>query len=1724
MLRASLTGCEDGIKYYFRGLDWECVRRAVELIQADPVLKPKVEIHLSRKVFGPLGVDPSLLADQAVGDFRNDEHQEGKKIMLLGPPDESEWDTLRYMKPFGEEQLMEADEVWVDEFAPSHFDKIRKTWWCAALRGLNSLACIRLDEFAAFAVRTSEVLSPGSKELPEALGASLPTLKMPAHSGLFSIPEKARGQASQWKRKFNDHRQKAQCFLFKKDRNETYIDNASLVKALQEYEAQPDHAVDVIPVLRAFVEADYGWSPASEDLAEVEWTVSNPILFDRVTPKRAQNLGQDTLDLFDREQKLNDLNDDERAYLRQLKESGPKSEPAGEDKNFFRRHYRDLHHDPSLFSRWESYILDKTIEDTDFIHGLTRCLRQLRPKEGNKPWRIVVRPKAHQKKDLVQINEDTGVYFATRYGGIQGLVSDSIEFSGFDSLLNYPNLLPDLKNVKGYKLKTAKAACQLVFYVELKAGNKKEQVRLIWKFNPDSLAANLRNDMTRLQQAKNPIVSNSVWRETSGRRALPLDLSNIACLQPAHGRTSGSLIPAVDKLKDYALRAELGSILDRAVSAGQIDQARRDCILDVYSAFEAKYREALTQFLSNGLLAHQAVGDAADAYGSMLQNASAPELPDILLGDLIPVLLKACVISVQGLGHNQRPAVIIPPWHPLRLLAITSKALQFAELARRFTTGSIKLSDLDGDLFFADTAEWLNHVFYPEVTILKRGVQPTLLSVCQHLQEYSVHESPLRQRDGDVPTDSDPRAAASHIGTIVESYLELQPHERDNLSVVLFDCDSELLPGSVVEKIKDLSEDEDQDAVCQVLLAHSDKSKLRALYRSLCKSAETPDAPNSSEATRDFMARLRINIMVADNGKNTGRRQHPYDIVFAENTISRHAKEAWDDVKIDAAPSAEVNPASWSRRKPMTSGAITSSIYLTSPASPLPVWQHIRAIAFAIDPEAARQTPENMCRVPMLSLGVNDETVGQLLDSMHNLGSWVVNYDELLHRKLLEQKGIRIIRYKQSATQGKNLIISSRAKDGMLRAELRKISIKLLPDLDSDQLRDLVDRLITEANSISGNLVLRAIRRSENAKELMGLVLSKYLLQNEVGSDHYFGWFLLDDYATWLGEEEQQIADILCLSPATDDEGKCVLDIIVTEVKFVESLSVSKKAKESENQLKQTLSRLESGFRKDNTSLDAGIWRARISDMIVDGIDTPAVAKFDAAEWRRKVRSGGCTMRLRGYSHVFDSGPEQTSYDEPQAIKDTDNGFQEKFSLHQTSAVLRAFFSRLEPARTPPVSPKSKPTAQERGSAGFPFPYVDVPPLPPKPHPSPKSQPDEGSHQESAPEPGVASLGDMIEGGDPLIALLNASADSAREDESTDAWVESTTVATRRALTSYGMPCELAAQPILTPNSLLLCFKGSDKLTAGSLEKKRSELLTTHGLKVVTVRAAAGAVRIYLERPHRQVVPLARVWKSWIPTVGDSGNTNLLIAVKEEDSSPVYLNPIKQSPHTLIAGTSGSGKSVLMQSLLLGIMATNTPSKAKIILIDPKQGSDYGPLRNMPHIGNIITDMESALVELTALVSEMNRRYQLMAQFNVNHIDLYNQEAPEKLPYLWLVHDEFALWMQHKQYREQVLSLGNQLAIMARAAGIFLIFAAQRPSVDVMPMQMRDNLDNRLILRVAQDGTSEFCLGEAGAEKLLMKGQMLARLGGEEPILCQVPYASIAELKAICDALILRYS
>jgi len=201
----------------------------------------------------------------------------------------------------------------------------------------------------------------------------------------------------------------------------------------------------------------------------------------------------------------------------------------------------------------------------------------------------------------------------------------------------------------------------------------------------------------------------------------------------------------------------------------------------------------------------------------------------------------------------------------------------------------------------------------------------------------------------------------------------------------------------------------------------------------------------------------------------------------------------------------------------------------------------------------------------------------------------------------------------------------------------------------------------------------------------------------------------------------------------------------------------------------------------------------------------------------------------------------------------------------------------------------------------------------------------------------------------------------------------------------------------------------------------------------------------------------------------NSYGEKLCVGIREEDGQPLLLDPLKQ-PHTLIAGITGSGKSVLMQNLILSIAATRTPDEAYIYLIDPKYGVDYRPLDDLPHVkagsGSIIDDPSTAVQILEGLVAEMNGRYELFKEAKVANVHAYRRATGKPMPTLWIVHDEFADWMQTDEYKDAVPNIVGRLSVKARAAGIFLLFAAQRPDKDVMPMQLRSQLGNRLILKV----------------------------------------------------------
>ena len=1037
----------------------------------------------------------------------------------------------------------------------------------------------------------------------------------------------------------------------------------------------------------------------------------------------------------------------------------------------------------------------------------------------------------------------------------------------------------------------------------------------------------------------------------------------------------------------------------------------------------------------------------------------------------------------------------------------------------------------DTRLFFKDLEQDLTHALYPELAIAWRGDGPELLSVSDVVQDYSLHERPVASADGGDDTNESPAEGSACVLDLVRRYLTLHPHERANMSIVLFNCDSGRLPEAVVDKIGAIHDEED-DVRCQILLRHVSDERLRDVYRSILQSDTTADAYSASEASQDFMARLRISVIADQAPPPNPKDGCPYDIVFSQDVISRHARIEWYVENSDPGDMPTLLPSRWSRRRPAAADDLKSSVYLCSPVQSAEGWSYLTAVATIFRGDWDGDTARRL--LPVRQLDFRDGRTSRIFQETHDLGNWVINFDDLLDRRQLLNQGVRVIRYKQTATQGRNIIISSRAPLGLLRSMILHRLRGLALELSEADLRVLADRLIEDANDVSGDIVLRAAKRGESASELIGVVLSRRLVRDELGDDRPVGWYFLDDYAAWLGQREEQLADLLALSPHASPDGLLRVRMVVSEVKYVDLTSLTAKKKESQRQLRDTVQRIDEAVFGDPERLDRDSWLSRLADLMLDGIRLPAASGIDLGEWRRAMREGRCEIALKGSSHIFvptaTDGADPTDVTEVPGIS---NAYQEIYGRAALKHLLQAYW-RDENTRDLRVLIGAEHIAVDpiwrRPGSGATAPGVRImPPLRPSPH-EPTREPEAAAPvapSNTTPisiQPAKALPLPAKGWAYPEISNLIVPSASSSELPEDREWLARSASATKTALQQLQLQAKLL-DSALTPNSALLKFAGSAHLTIDQVLRKRSELLTTFGLNIISVRPEPGAVVLTVERPYRQIVGLEAVWSRWRPENGGWGNQDLLIGVRENDGSLLFLSPGRaHAPHTLIAGSTGSGKSVLMQNIILGIAATNTPQQARVLLIDPKQGVDYFTVEELPHLdGGIIDNQEIATRRLTELVGEMDRRYTLFKDARVANLAVYNAKviSQDRLPAIWLIHDEFAEWMLTEDYKDAVSAVVQRLGVKARAAGIYLIFAAQRPDAHVMPMQLRANLGNRLILRVNSEGTSEIALGEKGAERLLGRGHLLAKLEGERDLcFAQVPFVDLSFADALVGAIL----
>ena len=284
---------------------------------------------------------------------------------------------------------------------------------------------------------------------------------------------------------------------------------------------------------------------------------------------------------------------------------------------------------------------------------------------------------------------------------------------------------------------------------------------------------------------------------------------------------------------------------------------------------------------------------------------------------------------------------------------------------------------------------------------------------------------------------------------------------------------------------------------------------------------------------------------------------------------------------------------------------------------------------------------------------------------------------------------------------------------------------------------------------------------------------------------------------------------------------------------------------------------------------------------------------------------------------------------------------------------------------------------------------------------------------------------------------------------------------------------------------------------------------SSESARIATIPGSS-SIGIELPKSSRENVYLSEIISS---KDFSKKNIKLPIALGKSISGAPITGDLASMPHLLIAGTTGSGKSVCINTIILSLLYRHSPEKCKFILIDPKM-LELSTYEGIPHLlCPVITEAKKAASVLGWVVKEMESRYRLMTKVGVRNIDGYNEKHKLSMPYIVVIVDEMSdlMLVAGKEIENYI----QKLSQMARAAGIHIIMATQRPSVDVITGTIKANFPTRISFQVTSKIDSRTILGEQGAEQLLGKGDMLYMSSANKIVRIHAPFVSEDEIEKI---------
>ena len=1294
-------------------------------------------------------------------------------------------------------------------------------------------------------------------------------------------------------------------------------------------------------------------------------------------------------------------------------------------------------------------------------------------------------------------------------------------------------------------------------------------VRLVWRLQKNTVALRFARDIDALFSESNKNQFGYLFKTIYGRnfkQSNSRGLISSASLYDydSFGVTGGQFI-----YKNYTYQTDLESAFNNLLEYLESQNAVAidlDNIRGKWERFKKSYKKAIEMFKCVGFGDNSIVDEYSNYVELLKVISSYAESSQEFRSKAFSHLLSLGVFSFVD-DCSAYAAVV--PWNPIRLYDLHCDFLAKIYLIKNLIKSRQNVH-YNVDNFVKNLTKSHEH-FWPAFVVSPANPTNgkseeccnEILSPVEHVSGYSLFSRTVGPNSCESGVDVS--SVKDLVDVAINNYLDLMPNSSNCLTIALPDVVSSVYPLTLAKDlISNMPEEQQLMIVVGGLNAegYSDKTE-EALYQGLTRGTSQNIIQDEDRSVSvNLKSRVQFSVVKKNDNffeQNYSEKIPPYDLVFIDRFFTYSAKLDWVELPKRVSGGSPYNISDRlqyrSRRLVQLESEYMSTTLLCGDSVSEENHSYIDAVSWLINNKSALR-PENIFSYPCLRIDCNKANLSNSIKCVHGLARWVVTSNQLIDRRQLINNKIKIVRYKKDNKSDRTSIVSSMMATDNLPNRIADRIREIDPHFNNDKSQQIAQKVLDESYRISGYVALRSAKLDTCANEILGLVLSdwiakSYLRECSEAADEKviaIGAFLIDDYASYF-KNNGYLADLLCLA-LTEKDGNKKLRIFVTEAKFCSCDNISVTKNRSREQLLATLSVLYTSLVDKQSQLERSIWLGRLADMVLsfskDDMNSMNETSKSLIEFSDAIKKGEFELLMCGASHVF-------IHDEEKTLDVSDLQFSdEAVSAHQLTIcasdltkLLNNFVSgsndsiKILTLSNPEFSshlyssPIKLVSAWQLEGETEKLDSVSSTVVETKLQNDSDCSSEDCSRLEESVTSVVQDCGcgintdnntiNVRENSDKSIKVvqdqqvfapsfskyINQKASSVGYSVERQAWAKKATNELRFFLLEIGIKAKVK-RSTLTPNGCLVVFEGDEKLNDKAIGNFKEILLTTKGINVVFSRPGPLEYLIFFNDASgkRESVSMWDAWKRREVKSRQGGiNFSFVIGLKETDGELLYLNPIEQDPHTLIAGGTGSGKTVLMQTMLLDMAATNPSSKLKFYIIDPKNGIDYGPLQNLPHMAEpLISNKEAAKQLLVSIVNEMERRYELFAKVGAKNLARYNAKvgSEQQLPALFVVHDELPNWMSDPEYSKSVTEAVIQLATKSRASGIYLIFMAQRPDKDVIPMQVRDNLGNRLVLKIPAN-TSEIALGEKGAENLLGRGHMAAKLGGTV-FFAQVPY------------------